>query len=192
MTFSVFTCTVLMAYVKGSLTKAKPRGFERAGAYGGEMKDVFLVSQVIDRNLQLIDVGLGFMSFAYRKSAVQEQGHIICGVTMQLAKGDKEDITAKMADYRGRRRDKQPLDMPSAGSTFKRPPGHFAGKLVMDAGLRGFSIGGAQVSEKHCGFVVNRDNATAADVLGLVEHVQRIVKQKFNVILETEVKIVGE
>ncbi|MBQ7900642.1 MAG: UDP-N-acetylenolpyruvoylglucosamine reductase, partial [Clostridia bacterium] len=105
--------------------------------------------------------------------------------------GDKEDITAKMMDFNSRRRDKQPLDMPSAGSTFKRPEGHFAGKLIEDCGLRGYSIGGAQVSEKHCGFVVNMGNATTGDILKLIRHIQDTVYQKFNVMLETEVKYLG-
>ena len=163
-----------------------------AGAYGGEMKDVFHVAKLIDKNGQLIDINLDSMNFEYRKSAVQTHGHIVCGVTMQLVPGDKDEIAALMADYRARRRDKQPLSMPSAGSTFKRPPGHFAGKLIMDAGLRGFSIGGARVSEKHCGFVVNTGNATAADVLNLIQHVQSVVMEKFGVRLDTEVKMIGE
>jgi UDP-N-acetylmuramate dehydrogenase len=163
-----------------------------AGAYGGEIKDVFHIAQAIDKNCQLVDIDLQAMDFSYRKSATQEQGCIICSVTMELAHGNKPDIAAKMADYRTRRQEKQPLAVPSAGSTFKRPPGHFAGKLIMDAGLRGFTIGGAQVSEKHCGFVVNIGKATAADILELIEHVQSTVMEKFGVRLETEVKIVGE
>lgn len=163
-----------------------------AGAYGGEIKDIFCKAKVIDKNLQLIEIDLEFMDFGYRKSVVQEQGYIVCGVTMQLAPGDKVEIAAKMADFRGRRQEKQPLEKPSAGSTFKRPPGHFAGKLIMDAGLQGFSIGGAQVSEKHCGFVINKGDATAADILELIQHVQHTVKDKFGVMLETEVKVLGE
>jgi len=163
-----------------------------AGAYGGEIKDVYLAAQVIDADCRLIDIDLDSMDFAYRKSAAQEHGHIICSVTMQLAPGNKDDIAVRMADYRTRRREKQPLAAASAGSTFRRPPGHFAGKLVMDAGLRGFTIGGAQVSEKHCGFIINRGNATATDILELIAHVQSCVMKKFGVMLETEVKIVGE
>jgi len=163
-----------------------------AGAYGGEMKDVFLTAQAINKELQLIDIDLQLMDFSYRKSAAQEQGYVICGITMQLAQGNKIDIATKMTDYRTRRQDKQPLSMPSAGSTFKRPHGYFAGKLIMDANLKGFSIGGAQVSEKHCGFVVNTGKATAADILELISYVQNIVSEKFGVFMETEVKIVGE
>lgn len=163
-----------------------------AGAYGGEIKDIFHSAQVIDKNFQLIDIDLQSMNFSYRKSAAQEQGYIICGITMQHTQGNRADIAARMADYRLRRRDKQPLQMPSAGSTFKRPPGYFAGKLIMDAGLRGFVIGGAQVSEKHCGFIVNTGNASSADIVNLIRHVQSMVMEKFSVMLETEVKIVGE
>ncbi|MDR2183379.1 MAG: UDP-N-acetylmuramate dehydrogenase [Clostridiales bacterium] len=163
-----------------------------AGAYGGEIKDVFCTAQVIDKNCRLIDIDLQSMDFAYRKSAAAAQGYIVCGVTMRLDKGSAADIAAKMADFRARRRDKQPLTMPSAGSTFKRPPGHFAGKLIMDAGLRGFAIGRAAVSEKHCGFIVNKGDAVAADILSLIDHVQSVVMEKFGVMLETEVKIVGE
>jgi len=163
-----------------------------AGAFGGEMKDVFLSAQVINKDLQLIDIDLQTMDLGYRKSAAQEQGYIICGATLQLAPGNKADIAANMADYRKRRQEKQPLAKASAGSTFKRPPGHFAGKLIMDAGLQGYGIGGAQVSEKHCGFVVNNDKATATDIVELIKHVQYTVMKKFDVMLETEVKIVGE
>ena len=163
-----------------------------AGAYEGEMKDVFWQAEVIDKNLRLVDIDLQSMEFAYRTSAAQKYGYIVCGVIMQLAQGDKAEIAAKMTDYRKRRQEKQPLAMPSAGSTFKRPPGHFAGKLIMDAGLQGYEIGGAQVSEKHCGFVVNTGNATAQDVLDVIEYVQTAVMDKFGVFLETEVKIVGE
>ena len=163
-----------------------------AGAYGGEMKDVFYAAQVIDKKCDLIDMDLCTMDFSYRSSYAQEHGLIICGIVMQLTQGNRAEIAEKMSGYRARRQEKQPLRMPSAGSTFKRPPGYFAGKLIMDAGLRGFSIGGAQVSEKHCGFVVNKGGATASDILTLIEHVQAIVLEKFDVTLETEVKIVGE
>ena len=163
-----------------------------AGAYDGEMKDVFWTAQVINRNFRMIDIDLQSMEFAYRTSAAQKHDYIICSVTMQLSQGNKAGIAAKMAEYRTRRRSKQPLAMPSAGSTFKRPPGHFAGKLIMDAGLRGYTVGGAQVSEKHCGFIVNTGNATARDVLDVIENVQTEVMRKFRVMLEPEVKIVGE
>jgi len=163
-----------------------------AGAYGDEVKDAFHSAQVIDKDSRLLEIDLASMDFSYRTSAAQINGYIICGATLRLAKGNQTDIAVKMADYRHRRTDKQPLNLPSAGSTFKRPPGHFAGKLIMDAGLAGFSIGGAQVSKKHCGFIVNTGNATAADILALISHVQRIVNEKFDVMLEVEVKIIGE
>lgn len=114
------------------------------------------------------------------------------GATFKLAPGNEGMIRAAMDDYRARREEKQPLDMPSAGSTFKRPEGYFAGKLIMDAGLRGAAVGGAQVSEKHCGFVVNAGGATARDVRGLIEHVQDTVREQFGVELEPEVKMIGE
>ena len=113
-------------------------------------------------------------------------------VELELAKGDPEEIRNKMEDLKERRTSKQPLEMPSAGSTFKRPEGYFAGKLIMDSGLRGFSVGGAQVSEKHCGFVVNKGGATAMDVLTLIQEVQKKVKEAFGVELETEVRFLGE
>jgi len=163
-----------------------------AGAYGGEMKDVFSTAQVIDKDYRMRDINLKTMNFAYRSSSVQEKGYIVCGITVQLSEGNKTEIAASMSDYRTRRQDKQPLSVPSAGSTFKRPMGHYAGKLIMDTGLRGFSIGGAQVSEKHCGFIVNAGNATADDVLALIGYVQGAVYAQFGVMLETEVKVVGE
>ncbi|MBM6867209.1 UDP-N-acetylmuramate dehydrogenase [Collinsella tanakaei] len=132
------------------------------------------------------------LHMGYRKSRVHDEGLIVLSATFALAPGNSRMIRAAMDDYRNRREEKQPLEMPSAGSTFKRPQGHFAGKLIMDAGLRGYRIGGAQVSEKHCGFVVNTGNATAADVNALIEHVQDEVKRQFGVELEPEVLRVGQ
>ena len=123
---------------------------------------------------------------------VKEKGYVVISAVLQLRKGDREEIRKVMDELKERRVTKQPLDMPSAGSTFKRPEGYFAGKLIMDAGLRGFSVGGAQISEKHCGFVVNKGDATAADVLGLIGEVQKRVQEKFGVALEPEVKFLGE
>ena len=162
-----------------------------AVAYEGEIKQFFRKAHVIDQNCQLCEIELDGMEFAYRQSAVQRDGLTVCSAILGLAGGNAAEISAKMANYRRRRMEKQPLEMPSAGSTFKRPPGHFAGKLIMDAGLRGFAIGGAQVSEKHCGFIINRGGATAADILALAAHVQQVVKDKFDVVLELEVKIIG-
>ncbi|MDR2751898.1 MAG: UDP-N-acetylmuramate dehydrogenase [Clostridiales bacterium] len=165
--------------------------FMNAGAYGGEMKDVVAEASVITpdgaRSLNASD-----LKFGYRHSALSDSGDIVASAKLKLAPGDKEEISRKMDDLNSRRRDKQPLDLPSAGSTFKRPEGHFAGKLIMDAGLRGFSCGGAQVSQKHCGFVVNKGGASAKDVLELIKRVQDEVEKQFGVFLETEIKIVPE
>ncbi|MEG0319833.1 MAG: UDP-N-acetylenolpyruvoylglucosamine reductase, partial [Niameybacter sp.] len=128
----------------------------------------------------------------YRTSIISKQGYTVVRATIELKPGNKVDIKAKMQDLMQRRRDKQPLEYPSAGSTFKRPVGHFAGKLIMDSALQGYQVGGAQVSEKHCGFVINKGNATFQDIKTLIEDVQKCVKDKFNVELETEVKVIGE
>ncbi len=122
---------------------------------------------------------------------MDKKGYIVLEATLKLNKGNEEDILNKMKDYSGRRRDKQPLDKPSAGSTFKRPEGHFAGKLIMDSELRGFQIGGARVSDKHCGFVVNEGGATAKDVINLITEVQKQVKDKYEITLEPEVRMLG-
>ena len=132
------------------------------------------------------------LDMGYRKSRIAAEGLVVLSATFSLVPGSEAQIRADMVDYQRRREEKQPLDMPSAGSTFKRPPGHFAGKLIMDAGLRGARVGAAQVSEKHCGFVVNTGGATAADVMGLIEHVQKEVRRQFGVELEPEVRRIGE
>lgn len=132
------------------------------------------------------------MEFGYRTSIIKNRHFVVLEVVFQLTEGDREEIRSKMADLAARRREKQPLEYPSAGSTFKRPEGYFAGKLIMDAGLRGFAIGGARVSEKHCGFVVNTGSATAADVADVIAQVQERVKEKFDVFLEREVIYLGE
>ena len=128
----------------------------------------------------------------YRTSIIAEKGYLVLEAVLQLTDGDLKEIRAVMEDLKKKRISKQPLEYPSAGSTFKRPKGYFAGKLIMDAGLRGFQVGGAQVSEKHCGFVINKGNATAADICALMDEVTRIVKEKYAVTLEPEVKKVGE
>lgn len=163
-----------------------------AGAYGGEMKDVVEWVEFLDENLELQRYSNEQMEFAYRKSIVEPRGLIVIRCKLKLKKGDQEQINSLMADLNNRRKTKQPLHLPSAGSTFKRPEGYFAGKLIEDAGLRGFGIGGAQVSELHCGFVVSNGNASARDVYDLIRHVQQTVYNQFGVKLETEVKIVGE
>lgn len=163
-----------------------------AGAYGGEMKDIIKEVTVLTKEGEILTLSQEEMNFGYRTSVVKEKGYVVISVVLQLKKGDREEICKLMNDLKERRVTKQPLDMPSAGSTFKRPEGYFAGKLIMDAGLRGFSVGGAQISEKHCGFVVNKGEATAADVLGLIKEVQKRVQEKFGVALEPEVKFLGE
>ena len=163
-----------------------------AGAYGGEMKDIIREVTVLTREGELLTLSKEEMNFGYRTSLVKEKGYVVISAELQLRKGDREEIRKVMDELKERRVTKQPLDMPSAGSTFKRPEGYFAGKLIMDAGLRGFSVGGAQISEKHCGFVVNKGDATAADVLGLIGEVQKRVQEKFGVALEPEVKFLGE
>lgn len=163
-----------------------------AGAYDGEIKNVVKSVRLLDENLDVIEVPGDEMNFSYRHSLVQERDLIVLGATFSLEDGDKNKIREKYEDFDQRRADKQPLDMPSAGSTFKRPTGYFAGKLIDDSGLRGFTHKGAGISEKHCGFVVNKNKATAQDVLETIEIVQKVVHDKFDVTLEREVKIIGD
>ena len=163
-----------------------------AGAYGGEMKDIIKEVKVLDDQGEVRVLSNEEMKLGYRTSIVKEKGYTVLSAVLQLKKGEVSVIRETMEDLKNRRTSKQPLDMPSAGSTFKRPEGYFAGKLIMDSGLRGFSVGGAQVSEKHCGFVVNKGGATAEDVTALIREVQRRVKEKFGVELETEVRFLGE
>ncbi|KXB70858.1 UDP-N-acetylmuramate dehydrogenase [Peptoniphilus sp. DNF00840] len=163
-----------------------------AGAYDGEIKNVVKSVRLLDEDLKVIEVPGDEMNFSYRHSLVQERDLIVLGATFSLEDGDKNEIREKYEDFDQRRADKQPLDMPSAGSTFKRPTGYFAGKLIDDSGLRGFTHKGAGISEKHCGFVVNKNKATARDVLETIEIVQKVVRDKFGVTLEREVKIIGD
>ena len=159
-----------------------------AGAYGGEMKDVVEAVSFMDSTGREYVVSCDEMEFAYRKSALSDTDCIITGATIKLTKGDKESILATMNDLAARRRDKQPLEYPSAGSTFKRPVGYFAGALIEDCNLKGVSVGGAQVSEKHAGFIINKNNATTEDILNLIELVRNTVYEKHGVYLEPEVK----
>lgn len=163
-----------------------------AGAYGGEMKDVLYDVTVLTPAGEIITLQKEELELGYRTSIVARKSYIVLEATIVLEKGDQEAIKARMDELRGLRTAKQPLEYPSAGSTFKRPEGYFAGKLIQDSGLRGFQVGGAQVSEKHCGFVINKENATAADILELMRQVSAIVKEKFGVELEAEVKRLGE
>ena len=163
-----------------------------AGAYGGEMKDVLVSVVVLTQDGEFLTVPVEELELGYRTSVIAKKDYIVLEATIKLEKGDKEAIKGRMDELKVQRTTKQPLEYPSAGSTFKRPVGHFAGKLIQDAGLRGFQVGGAQVSEKHCGFVINKDQATAADVAELMKQVSAIVKEQFGVELEAEVKRLGE
>lgn len=162
-----------------------------AGAYGGEIKDVVVSSKAfINGNVETIDNAAS--EFGYRTSRIMREGMIVLETTFKLEKGNYDEIRAKMHELAQQRNSKQPVELPSAGSTFKRPEGYFAGKLIDDSGLRGYSVGQAQVSPKHCGFVVNNGGATAKEVLELIDHVQKTVYNKFGVMLEPEVRIIGE
>ncbi len=163
-----------------------------AGAYGGEICRVVSRVHLLDENGEALELSCEEMEFGYRTSIIKKKPYIVTKVVFTLKQGDKEQIKARMDDFAFRRRDKQPLEYPSAGSTFKRPEGYFAGKLIMDAGLAGYQVGGAQVSAKHCGFVINVGGATAADVRTLIEDVKAKVFEKFQVELEPEVIFFGE
>ena len=163
-----------------------------AGAYGGEMKDVLVSVEVLTQEGEFLTIPKEELELGYRTSIIAKKNYIVLEATICLEKGDKEAIKARMDELKVQRTTKQPLEYPSAGSTFKRPVGYFAGKLIQDAGLRGFQVGGAQVSEKHCGFVINKDQATAADVAELMRQVSAKVKEQFGVELEAEVKRLGE
>lgn len=163
-----------------------------AGAYGGEMKDVVTNVLCLDTDGNFVEYENRDMNFGYRQSRVQAENLIVVQVEMELKEGRYEDIKAYMDELTEKRTSKQPLHLPSAGSTFRRPEGYFAGKLIEDAGLKGLKLGDAQVSEKHSGFIVNIGNATSDDVINLIKVVQKTVSDKFGVKLETEVKIMGE
>lgn len=166
--------------------------FMNAGAYGGEMKQVVETVTVVTRDGKIQRLEKEALDFGYRHSAIQTMDSIVVEAELKLELGQYEDIKARMLDLNGRRKEKQPLEMASAGSTFKRPEGYYAGKLIMDAGLRGYSIGDAQVSEKHCGFVVNKGNASFEDVYNLIQYIKSTVFEQFGVELKREVKILGE
>ena len=163
-----------------------------AGAYGGEMKDVLKEVTVLTPEGEIVTLQADELQMGYRTSVVKEAGYIVLEAVISLKEGNPEEIKNRMQELAAMRSSKQPLSYPSAGSTFKRPEGYFAGKLIMDSGLRGYQVGGAQVSEKHCGFVINAGNATAKDVTTLMADVQRIVMEKFGVKLEPELKLLGE
>ncbi|MDD6072162.1 MAG: UDP-N-acetylmuramate dehydrogenase [Clostridiales bacterium] len=162
-----------------------------AGAYGGEMKDIIKTVQLMDLEGNVLEKTCAEMDFGYRHSIIEDEQFIVLGAVLELTEGNREAISLRMKELSEARREKQPLEFPSAGSTFKRPEGYFAGKLIMEANLCGYRVGGAQISEKHCGFVVNRGGATAEDVLNLIRDVQDKVYETFQVKLEPEVKLVG-
>lgn len=163
-----------------------------AGAYGGEMKDIIEKVYVLDENGAQLELDRDALDLGYRHSCIPDKKYIVTKVVLELVPRDEAEIRSKMKELNEKRAEKQPLQYPSAGSTFKRPEGYFAGKLIMDAGLRGYQVGGAQVSEKHCGFVINKGDATAADICQLMQDVADKVQAQFGVVLEPEVKMIGE
>ena len=200
-------CGALLKDVSSTAAKESLTGFEfacgipgsvggavfmNAGAYDGEVSFVIESAEVINENQEIITLNKDELDLGYRQSVVMQKGYIVISATFALKKGDKEKIDNRINELTTRREDRQPLEYPSAGSTFKRPEGHFAGKLIQDAGLKGFTVGGACVSEKHAGFVINKNNGTAKDVLAVIKHVQEEVKKQIGVDLHPEVRILGE
>lgn len=163
-----------------------------AGAYGGEMKLITKAVRVISPKGEVLEMSAADCDFGYRTSALKRGGYVVLSAVLQLEKGNEKDITDLMTELALKRKEKQPLEYPSAGSTFKRPEGYFAGKLIEDAGLRGFSVGDAAVSDKHCGFVINKGKAASADIYRLIKEVQKRVFENSGVMLEPEVILVGE
>ena len=166
--------------------------FMNAGAYDGQISDVLEEARVLTPDGEVLDLKNDELELGYRTSRVNTDGLVVLSATFRLSRGDEEAIRARMDDLTARRENRQPLELPSAGSTFKRPEGYFAGKLISDAGLQGYRVGGAEVSKKHAGFVVNVDNATAADVRAVITHVQDEVERLNGVRLQPEVRFVGE
>ncbi len=163
-----------------------------AGAYDGEMRQIVESVQVMYKDGSILDLDNETMEFGYRNSVIKNRPYVVLQVSLRLQPGNREEILARMNELAARRKEKQPLEFASAGSTFKRPEGYFAGKLIMDSGLRGARIGGAQISEKHCGVVINHGTATAADIAELIQEVSETVKEKFGVTLEPEVILLGD
>ncbi|GGH77927.1 UDP-N-acetylmuramate dehydrogenase [Pullulanibacillus pueri] len=166
--------------------------YMNAGAYGGEVSDVLESALIIDEDGEISKVSAGQLELSYRTSSIQKRGLIVLEAHFHLEPGNGQEIKSKMDELTFLRESKQPLEYPSCGSVFKRPPGYYAGKLIQDSGLQGYRVGGAEVSKKHAGFIVNVNQATAKDYLSVIEHVQESVKDHFGVTLETEVKIIGE
>ena len=163
-----------------------------AGAYGGEIKDTLVEVTVMNEKGELVKLDADELELSYRHSILQEKNWIVLSGTFTFESGSQDEIRAQIQEYNKRRREKQPLEYASAGSTFKRPEGYFAGKLIEDAGLKGYHIGGARVSDKHAGFVINTGDATASEIHSLIEHVKRKVLEKSGVMLEPEVKMIGD
>ncbi len=163
-----------------------------AGAYDGEIKQAILEAVLLDKDGNILRLNKEELKMGYRTTIIQENHYIVLEAVFGFQPGVKENILSKIKDLNARRREKQPLEYPSAGSTFKRPAGYYAGKLIMDSGLRGYQVGNAQVSEKHCGFVINKGGATATEVKTLISDIIEIVNNKFGVVLEPEVKLLGE
>lgn len=161
-----------------------------AGAYGSEFKDIIENVTIMNKNGRIITLSNKSLRFEYRNSIILDKQHIVLAASIRLKKGDKEEIRKKMEKFIAARKEKQPLEYPSAGSTFKRPAGHYAGKLIMEAGLGGYGVGDACVSEKHCGFVINKGNAKATDIIRVIDDVKKVVKGKYGIELEPEVKII--
>ncbi|MBZ9692974.1 UDP-N-acetylmuramate dehydrogenase [Clostridium sp. M14] len=166
--------------------------FMNAGAYNGEISFVIKEAEVISEDGKIITLSKDQLELGYRTSAIMKKNYIVISATFCFESGEKDKIEGRVSELTNKREEKQPLEFPSAGSTFKRPEGHFAGKLIQDAGLKGFTLGGAAVSGKHCGFIINKGNATAKDILDLIEYVQKEVKKQFDVDLYPEVRIIGE
>lgn len=163
-----------------------------AGAYDGEMKDVVTTVKVMNMEGEILTLSNQAMNFGYRTSVIKNREFIVLEVILELKEGDKEEISQRMSELAVARKSKQPLEYPSAGSTFKRPEGYFAGKLIMDAGLRGYTLGGAAVSDKHCGFIINKHNATASDIYEIIHEVREKVRSRFGVTLEPEIIFLGD
>ncbi|NFE84907.1 UDP-N-acetylmuramate dehydrogenase [Clostridium botulinum] len=166
--------------------------FMNAGAYDGEISFVIKEAEVMSEDGKIITLSKDQLELGYRTSAIMKKNYIVITATFCFESGEKDKIEGRVSELTNKREEKQPLEFPSAGSTFKRPEGHFAGKLIQDAGLKDFTLGGAAVSGKHCGFIINKSNATAKDILDLIEYVQKEVKKQFGVDLYPEVRIIGE
>lgn len=163
-----------------------------AGAYGGEMKQVLLEATWLEEDGRIVTAPASELDLGYRRSIFKHSSRIVLEGRLKLEKADPDELLKKIDELNRKRKEKQPLEYPSAGSTFKRPEGYFAGKLIEDSGLKGYRMGGAQVSEKHCGFVINRDEATAADLYALFQYIKAVVKEKYQVEMELEVELIGE